>query len=183
MILVTRCPERLKPIERREIVKSMQLTMGQHLYFTTIRYGNLVPVFDGVPDRNTSWYRERASGILIVTGISQPRAIRKFARSINTHIREMTFPDHHRYSEKDLARIVDTYRKMISGGNQVLILTTEKDAARLRELPMDEEIKEAFRAVRIHIHFLNEDKDNFDLQIKNYVRNNKRSSILYQGKD
>ncbi len=35
IILVTKSPERIKPIELREYVKKLAPSMGQHLYFTT----------------------------------------------------------------------------------------------------------------------------------------------------
>ena len=183
IILVTRCPERMKPIERREIVNNMGLSIGQHLFFTTIRYGDLAPVFQDAAKRDTAWFREQAGGVLIVTGIAHPRPIRQYARSINTNIREIYFPDHHWYSGKDMDRITSTFKELKSEWKEVLILTTEKDAMRLREHRVTEELRDSMRAVRIHVHFLNDDKENFDQQIRNYVSSNKRGSILYQGTD
>jgi len=183
IIIVTRCPERMKPIERREIVNKMGPSIGQHLFFTTIRYGELVQVFPDALNRDKNWFKENIGGVLIVTGIANPRPIRQYARGINTNIREITFPDHHRYRVKDLERIKTTFSELKNQWEQVLILTTEKDAMRLREHKVNDELRDAFRAVRIHIHFLNDDKDNFDQQIRNYVNSNKRSSILYQGAD
>jgi tetraacyldisaccharide 4'-kinase len=180
IILVTRCPERMKPMERREIVNKMGLSIGQHLYFTTIRYGDLVPVFQDAAERDTAWFKEQAGGVLIVAGIAHPRPIRQFARKINTNIKEILFPDHHRYSEKDVNRIATAFNELKSEWKEVLILTTEKDAMRLRANRFTAEIRDAMRAVRIHVHFLNDDKENFDQQIRNYVSSNKRSSILYQ---
>ena len=63
------------------------------------------------------------------------------------------------------------------------MLTTEKDAMRLRDHHPEPDLQDAFHAVRIHVHFLNDDKEDFDRQILNYVHSNKRSSILYQGED
>jgi tetraacyldisaccharide 4'-kinase len=183
LILVTRSPERVKPIERREYVKRMELSIGQHLYFTTVRYGKLFPVFEGIPQKEVAWYKERAAAILIISGISQPRHIRKFARSIHTRIHEMTFPDHHRYSTRDLDRIITRFDALRAEGKEILVLTTEKDAMRLREFSPPEPFKDACHAVRIHIHFLNEDQPAFNKQIHNYVISNKRSSILHQGTD
>ena len=45
IILITKCPDRLKPIERRIIVKDLKLYPFQHLYFTKLTYGQPVPVF------------------------------------------------------------------------------------------------------------------------------------------
>ena len=183
MILVTKCPEDLKPIERREIVKQMDLNLGQHLYFTTFRYGELIPVFEGTQERDKEWFMEHASAVLIVTGIARPGALREYGRSIHPAVEEMIFPDHHSFSNKEIGQIVNRYRKLKQNGKEVLVLTTEKDAPRLRQHTMDPDMAGVFHAVRIHVHFLNDDKENFDQQIRTYVNSNKRGSILHQGAD
>ena len=180
MILVTRSPERIKPIELREYVNRMDLCIGQHLFFTTIRYDNLVPVYEDCPARDAAWYKANAGGVLILSGIANPRAIRQYARSISTQISELTFPDHHRYKRKDLDRINMRFAELVQHWKEVLVLTTEKDAVKLRDLDPDPAVRKAMHAVRIRVHFLNDDKDNFDQQIKRYVTSNKRSSILHQ---
>jgi len=189
IILVTKSPQRIKPIELREYVHRMNLSLGQYLYFTTTRYGELIPVFPYVAVHKFQWFKEHTGAVLIVAGIVNPRALRQYARSINTHISEIFYPDHHRYTQKDMLRITRTYHelkqenKTKEEGKDVLVLTTEKDAMRLKECTLDQSVRNACYAVRIHVHFLNEDKDEFDQQIKDYVNSNKRSSILYQGKD
>ncbi len=181
VILVTRTPKRLKPIEMREYVKRLGLSMGQHLYFTTIRYGELKPVFPGTPERDLDWFKKNIDAVLIVTGIASPRPIRQFARSISTNISELRFRDHHRYSTKDLDSISDKYGIMTEEWGRVLVLTTEKDSMRLREHSLRNELIDVTYSVRIHVEFLNNDKEEFDQQILNYVKSNKRSRSLYQG--
>ncbi|MCK5135604.1 MAG: tetraacyldisaccharide 4'-kinase [Bacteroidales bacterium] len=183
IILVTRSPERVKPIERREFVNRLGLSIGQHLYFTTIRYGALIPVFRDAPRRDSEFFKERAGGVLIVTGIANPRPIRQFARSISTNISEITFPDHHHYTRRDITKITRKYNELKNKWQEILVLTTEKDAMRFREHAPGKELRDVFHAIRIQVHFLNDDKDEFDQQIRNYVNSNKRSSILHQGKD
>jgi tetraacyldisaccharide 4'-kinase len=184
IILVTRSPERFKPIEFREYANRMDLSIGQHLFFTTMHYGNLSPVFPDTPRKDALWFKEHVGGVLIVTGIANPRPLRQYARRINTNIVELSFPDHHNYSPKDIELISGAYHKLKKQHQEVLVLTTEKDAMRLRDHdPPQAEIREAFHAVRIHVHFLNDDKDEFDRLILNYVNSNKRSSVLYQGEN
>jgi tetraacyldisaccharide 4'-kinase len=180
IILVTRAPERFKPIELREYVNKMNLSIGQHLFFTCMRYGNLSPVFPDSPRRNAEWFKNHVGVVLIVAGIANPRPLRQYARSINTNIVELSFPDHHNYSQKDIVHISASCQKLKEQHQEVLVLTTEKDAMRLRGHDLAPVIRDAFHAVRIHVHFLNDDKDEFDRLILNYVSSNKRSSILYQ---
>jgi len=183
IILVTRSPERIKAIELREYVNRLGLSIGQHLYFTTMRYGELIPVYPESPGRDAAWFKKQVGGVLIVTGIANPRPLRQFARSINTNITELSFPDHHQYSRKDMEKISRTYDKLKKIHQEILVLTTEKDAMRLRDHKPEPEIRDMMHAVRIHVHFLNDDKEDFDRQILTYVNSNKRSSILYQGEN
>ena len=183
IILVTRSPERIKPIEFREYVNRLGLSIGQHLYFTTMRYGDLAPVYTETQARDTAWFKNQVSAVLIVSGIANPRPLRQYARSISTKLEELSFPDHHEYSRKDMEKISRVFDKLKKTHQEVLVLTTEKDAMRLRDHQCEPEIRDAMHAVRIHVHFLNDDKDEFDRQILTYVNSNKRSSILYQGED
>ena len=183
IILVTRTPESIKPIELREYVNRIRRSMGQHLYFTTMRYGDLSPVFPNVEWREAAWFKKQVGGILVVSGIANPHSLRQYALGLHTNIVELPFPDHHDYTQKDLMKIHQTFREMRRKEEEILVLTTEKDAMRLRDHHPEPELRDAMYAVRIEVHFLNEDKDEFDRQILNYVSSNKRSSILHQGED
>jgi len=183
IILVTRSPERIKPIEFREYVNRLGLSIGQHLYFTTMRYGNLAPVYPETRVRDAAWFKKHVGAVLIVSGIANPRPLRQYARSINTNLEELSFPDHHEYTPKDMEKISRTFDKLKKAHQEILLLTTEKDAMRLRDHQCEPEIRDAMHAVRIHVHFLNDDEDDFERQILTYVNSNKRSSILYQGED
>jgi tetraacyldisaccharide 4'-kinase len=183
IILVTRSPERIKPIELREYVNRIEPSIGQHLYFTTMKYGKLFPVYPGTPAKEAAQWKETVDEILIVSGIANPRHLRSYARSICTSISELSFADHHRYRTKDIRLISERFYKLGEQGKQVLVLTTEKDAMRFAAYSPDQALKENMHAIRIHVHFLNDDKEDFDRQIRNYVNSNKRSSILYKEED
>lgn len=178
IILITRSPERLKPIEMRNIATRMELDMLQHLYFTYIDYGDLRPVYEQENARSDAWFREKRSPVLILTGIANPRPIRKYARSISTKLDEISYPDHHSYTAKDIRKISNRYRSL--GDPDALILTTEKDAQRLQSMEVDEDVKKALYYITIHVKFLNEDQEEFNNIILDYVRSNKRDNILHQ---
>ena len=178
IILVTKCPDRLKPIERRLIVKDLKLYPFQHLFFTKLTYGPPKPVFESeVPDL----VKIKASrpSILMVTGIAGPRLFKKHLRGISPRITEMKFPDHHYFSEKDTDRIIKEFNAL--EGPDSYIFTTEKDAVRLRGCKgIPEDLKYRMLYVPVGIEFLNEDTESFNAHIWNYVRSNKRDSILHK---
>ena len=180
IILVTKCPDRLKPIERRLIVKDTALKAFQHLYFTRLGYREPVPLFmDAGPKITFSKIKAANPTILMVTGIAYPRIFKQHLRSISSRIKEMTFPDHHSFSQRDIKNILHAYHNM--EGVDRFIFTTEKDAMRLKKFANIElEVKSRMFYIPIETKFLNEDTENFNKQILKYVTDNKRDSILHK---
>ena len=178
MILVTKSPERTKPIEMRQYVNDVGLKLGQHLFFTTMAYDKIFPVFN-IPDPlSLEQLKERRSPVLIVTGIADPRPVKRFARLISTNMKVLSFPDHHVFTLKDIEKIEQAFQSMADQNS--MILTTEKDAMRFQSLDLPEHLRQAMYQVRIKVRFLNEDTMNFNKQILNYVASNKRDSILHK---
>jgi tetraacyldisaccharide 4'-kinase len=183
IILITKCPDRLKPIERRIIVKDLKLYPFQHLFFSKLIYAAPKPVFSDTCDPlDLERMKEIKPRILMVTGIAGPRLYKKHLRSISTQIMEMQYPDHHEFSRKDMEKITMKFREM--EGEEKILFTTEKDATRLRKFTnIEPSIRERMYFVPVGVEILNEDGENFNNQIRNYVRDNKRDSILHQQQD
>lgn len=178
MILVTKSPVRMKPMEMRQYVVALGLQIRQHLFFTTISYDSMHPVYDIADPHDHEYFKKMRPPLLLVTGIADPRAVKKFARNISTRISSITFPDHHRYTAGDLERIEKEYLDMDS--KDALIITTEKDAMRFQDMDPPDHIRRSMYMVKIKVRFLNNDATNFNKQIFNYVRSNKRDSILHK---
>jgi tetraacyldisaccharide 4'-kinase len=183
IILITKCPDRLKPIERRLIVKDLKLYPFQNLFFTKLSYGEPVPVFNETnTSKSLSDMKAARPGILMVTGIAGPRHYKKHLRGISTHITELTYPDHHAFSEKDLIRVLETFNKIDQ--EEKMIFTTEKDAMRFRKFSnIEPAIRDRMFYIPVGIEILNEDGESFNNQICSYVRDNKRDSILHKQQD
>lgn len=180
IVLITKCPDRLKPIELRIIYKDLKLFPFQHLFFTKLSYGVPVPVF--IETKNPpglSDMKAARPGILMVTGIAGPRLYKKHLRGISTNIKEMNYPDHHAFTEKDVARIQQSYKEIDE--QEKFIFTTEKDAMRLRKFTnIDPSIRDRMFYIPVGIEVLNEEGEIFNNQIQSYVRDNKRDSILHK---
>jgi tetraacyldisaccharide 4'-kinase len=180
IILVTKCPDRLKPIELRLIVKDLKLYPFQHLFFTRLTYSAPVRLFKGnTKPMGTQEMKETRPHILMLTGIAGPRLFKKHLRSISTRITELIFPDHHSFTRKDISKIEQTWEEM--EGENRLIFTTEKDATRLRKFTnIASPLREFMYYVPIGIEVMNEDGEEFNQHILSYVRDNKRDSILHK---
>ncbi len=180
IILITKCPEKMKPIDRRIIVKNIKLTPFQHMFFTCMKPELPRPVFKSIQKVLT---REEIKSIkphiLMLSGIANPRSFKKFVRNYSTHITELIYPDHYNYSERDMDFIISKFNEIES--TQKMIFTTEKDAMRLEKFSdIDISLKERMYYIPVTISFLNEDTENFNQHILSYVRNNRRNSILHK---
>ena len=181
VILVSKTPETILPIEMREIATRMKLRLGQHLFFTSISYESLVPVFPEAPSKSLAGLQNN-TGILLVCGVAQPDPLITFARENTDKLEVLKFPDHQRYNESHVEQIMTRISHMTEPGELITVITTEKDAVKLKELDIPGQVRSCMYALRIGIRFLNNDKVEFDKIVKNYVESNKRSSILYKGK-
>lgn len=178
-ILVTKSPPELKPIEMRLIARDMKLDEFQYLYFTMMRNENPGPVFEDtalLPGE----FPDHGPNILLVSGIANPERFRSLARNYSENIHECIFRDHHDYQARDISRIKSAFDR-IEGDK--IILTTEKDAVKLRTFGQElERLKDKMFYLPIRVSFLNNDGDIFKNQILTYVRDNKRDSILHKEK-
>ena len=185
IVLFTKCPEQLKPIEERIRVKHFHPFPYQQVYFTKIIYEKPVPLF---PEKEEGGFslgdlRPRDMNILAVTGIADPTPFYRYLRGFTDKLTTLSFPDHHRYKEKDMEKI----RKMLSAipDEEVRIMTTEKDAVRILSLPpamVPARSKWFYIPVGVAVLRASEQKD-FENRILEYVRNNPRGRKVYTGQD
>lgn len=175
IILVTKSPPSLKAIEMRSRARETKLDEFQHLYYTKIVRGKISPVFIG----DFSKYKYTRPEILLISGIANPRTVKPLVRNVSTKIKDLVFKDHHDYSAADADRINAEFEKLDPENS--IILTTEKDAVKLKELEVYfTPVKEKMFYFSISVEFLNNDESNFVNQIKTYVKSNKRDSILHK---
>jgi len=177
-VIITKCPKDLRPMEFRVLAKTMDLYPYQSLFFTTLDYDNLKGIFN---KEELPLEKIREQNVLLFTGIASPRQMIEDLTPLCKSIQPITFMDHHQFASKDIERINNTFSSMPS---QKLIITTEKDAARLEgQEGFSEEVRNNIYVLPIHIRFMHEDEETFNNKIISYVRKNSRNSILVKAKD
>ena len=177
IILITKSPEDISPIQRRIIVKEVSKAPYQNLYFTSITYKDPLPVFENPGQELTINSQNEDRGIVLVTGIANPKPFSEFLQNKFSEFIHLSFGDHYSFTEKDIEKITGTWQSLKSA--RKYIITTEKDAARLREFTnIAEPVRSAFFYIPVGINFLNNDKDEFDNLIVDYVRKNKRNNRI-----
>lgn len=179
IVIITKCPGDLKPMDFRIITKAMNLYPYQHLFFTTLCYEPLQGVFNHRSIPLESIPREKQ--VLLLTGIASPRQMIEDLKPHCKHITPLSFADHHNFSVKDVARINDTYAAL---PDDSLIITTEKDAARIYSLDgLSDIVRNHIYALPVKVKFMLEQENIFNQNIIGYVRKNSRNSILAKTKD
>lgn len=150
IVIVTKCPQNITPMDQRGIVRSLDLESWQKVFFTTYKYPDNIGDLGDNP--------------LLVTGIASPEQMVYDLQKIIPKFELMSFPDHHAFSPKDIENI----RKRANGRT---VITTEKDATRLRGL-------ENMKVIPVEVAFLNDKAAEFDQIIKSFTKKNSRNSVL-----
>lgn len=170
IIIMTKCPADMAPIDYRIAINEIKPFPYQELFFTTLTYGDLHRM-DGCGDTLPLSELTAGHSVLLVTGIANPTQLRKQLEKRAGAVTAINFPDHHSFTRRDLQRVVSAFQSM--RGDDKIIVTTEKDAARLR--PMMEHLgdaKDKTYVLPVKVKFLLGQEEKFNNIIKRHVREN-----------
>lgn len=177
VVIVTKCEDRLKPIEFRIIEEDMHLQAHQELFFTRIVYEDIRPVFAGLAPRRSLQEVEKEEDILLISGIAAPKLFVKEVKKYSEKVVPLIFPDHHGFGKQDIRKIKSIFDGMKSPGK--FILVTEKDAARLVSHPLlPKEWKRQLYYLPIGIDFCMDKKPAFDQLIQKHIVTIQRNKIV-----
>jgi tetraacyldisaccharide 4'-kinase len=183
VLLVTKTPADIKPIEKRLYIKDYRPGPYQSVYFSYLKYGQPAFVFE--PSRQAPTLqelREQGYTLLVVTGIAFPEPLLEHLMNSGIRFSHMPFADHHAFREDDLVKLLDRFDKLEA--SRKLILTTEKDAIRFKKfgnIAGDLQIIMAY--LPVEVIFSEEEARLFNQQIRNYVRTSKRDSLFHSGEN
>lgn len=179
IVIITKCPKDIKPMDFRVLQRQMNLYAFQQLYYTTLDYGKLRPLFNGGKEHSIQNIHP-AVHILLVTGIASPQVLEDELSTVNRHIHTLTFSDHHDFTENDMQEIEKQFHHLPEGKR--MIITTEKDAVRMASHPqLPETIKPYIYVLPIEIVFLQDQQEMFNKYVLDYVRKNSRNCRLFEG--
>jgi len=177
MIVVTKCPRNITPIDMRVIESELKPENNQSLFFSSFAYKEIIPVFADTVAVDT-WSSERIkeskAGILLVAGIVSPEPIVDYLKTLTDKVETLFFDDHHAFQPKDINLINARFEKLDT--EDKLLLVTEKDAARLISNPyFSEALKAKAYALPVEVEILQNQESLFIQKIKNYVVENSRN--------
>ncbi|MCB0429512.1 MAG: tetraacyldisaccharide 4'-kinase [Flavobacteriales bacterium] len=166
IIIVTKTPEDARKAEMKPILDRIRPTPNQHIFFASIRYEAIQPVW---PDGHPSVSSVSGKNILLCTGIANPEPLIKYLEQAGNLVTPMTYPDHHNFTDRDVKHMITTFQQLPVDNR--LFLTTEKDAARLRT-PSFKALLENARPYYLPISVVinNNDKQRFYQIIESHVK-------------
>ena len=135
IVVITKCPEFIDVVS---IKKKVQLNINQNIFFSRYNY-KAIHSINNERKESLSFLNEKS--IALITGLAAPIQLVKELKKISKVLKHISFPDHHKYSISDIEKL----RKEFSTQNtDNVIVTTEKDAVKLRELLSEKEKSEWF---------------------------------------
>ncbi len=166
IIVVTKAPRLLSPIDRRLISQRLSPKPYQKVYFSYMSYQSPTPVFNAEEIKIG-----KKTEVVLVTGIAKPDNLFYYLKDRVKSVKHIKFRDHHNFEMMDIMKIKSAYDKLKTDDR--VIITTEKDAMRLRLPSIEEEMAELplfYIPLELQMHDL--DKKDFDERIEDYVRRN-----------
>lgn len=123
IIIVSKCPATVNADDRLRYKSKMGLTKNQQVYFTTLVYGGMYPLFIKQPKVIT----RPSDEVILMTGIAGNRQLKAHVETLYSRVHVASFADHHYFMPKDFERLKSAFPGVKT------IITTEKDAMRLME--------------------------------------------------
>ncbi|HYH55092.1 MAG TPA: tetraacyldisaccharide 4'-kinase, partial [Anseongella sp.] len=164
ILLVSKAPAVLSREAEERIIQRLKPLPQQCVCFSSLAYEEIRGLDPALPAPAL----DRETHVLLVTGIARPGPFLSHVRRITPHVQHLKYPDHHSFTLKNIAKIAEVFERIDSGNK--MILTTEKDAARLSAPGLKDvmcRLPVFYWPVRIQIH--GPGKDRFDKRILDYV--------------
>ncbi len=174
IIIVSKTPDNIKPIEKKLVGEDLNPRPYQKLYFTGLKYGKLVPLLPDTVSVPTDWgLLANIYSVVLVTGIARPQQLVSYLGKFSNDIHHINYPDHASFTQNKIKKILSTFNNIKN--DKKIIITTEKDAVKIGELKIIDIIfKQNIFYLPIEVFFISEEQE-FKNQIIDYVEKNKRN--------
>ncbi|MCM1483970.1 MAG: tetraacyldisaccharide 4'-kinase [Muribaculaceae bacterium] len=173
VVIVTKCPDDMKPVECRIFRERLELFPYQKLLFSRYEYEGLKPLFpDDAPAEIKLEDLTREDTILVVCGVANPRPFVKYLRTYMARIKIKRYADHHHFTHADMESILQKFNLM--KGRRKIVVTTEKDGVRLVNNPyFPHKLRKCTYYLPIKVGFTDYSDCSLDTAIESVIRNNR----------
>lgn len=173
VVVVTKCPTDLRPLDYRIISKKLELPPYQSLYFTHFESSEPEPLF---ADNNLG-ILDKGSPVIALSGIANPSKFLNHLHENYTVVSTVTYPDHYTFKLSDIAHLGEQLKELPP---ETAVVMTEKDAVRLiNSKKIDPSIRRRLYYISIRVQFLEDKEHDFQRQLEKYVTKNQKYDILH----
>ncbi|MBQ2247648.1 MAG: tetraacyldisaccharide 4'-kinase [Tidjanibacter sp.] len=164
-LFVTKTPATMSPIERNIAQKELDPKPYQNIFFTDVRQIAPRPIFSDVAPATLP----RGAKVVAMAGVANPE---RFFDSLEKNYKvvdRVVYGDHHIYKVKEIKQLCQL---MASLGEDVYVLTTEKDGVKLtsrKHIP--EELQRRLFVVPIELNFRDNNSQAFVYKLKQELKN------------
>lgn len=160
IIIVTKCPEDLSKDAMNDLAQRLRVKPEQQVFFTTPHYNQPYLMDDAGQPLELPHVP-----MLTVTGIASPALMKAELERQGYELSHMDYPDHYRFNKQDISNIT---AKLESLGPEAIIVTTAKDAARLQDLDLAQDLRAKMYVLPVGVRFLR-DADKFEKTVVKHV--------------
>ena len=161
-VIFSKSPENTNPTLKKGMLEKLNLFSHQKAYFSVIKYHKFKSIINNTDIEELDKY-----SITLVSGISNANPLIEYLKESGHSINHLEYSDHHNYSLHDIDNILAKHRAEES--TKKLILTTEKDATKLRQFSHHfKDINFYYIPIEIKI----DQSEIFKKQILDYVEKN-----------
>ncbi|MCQ2348761.1 MAG: tetraacyldisaccharide 4'-kinase [Paludibacteraceae bacterium] len=147
-VVVTKCPDTMKPIDQRIVDTKLHLPTFQQLCFSRI-------VYPPLPD---------SKRVLLVTGIAHPEYLLRHVQTACPNVQHIAYNDHHAFTERDVQQIAARAEEVD------IVLTTEKDYMRLMTMQLPDDLSAKLQPIPISMEIIGD--NNLERQLRQYINEN-----------
>ena len=174
IVIVTKCPEDMKPLDYRIISKHLDLYPYQSLYFTHFLSQPPVPLY---PTFGQPAKLPPGTPVVAMAGIANPQPFIEKLQQDYDVVRTFLFKDHYAFKMKDIHALEAALKTLPP---QTAVVVTEKDAVRLmKSRKISDEVKRRLYYSAIRVEFLENREADFHRQLDQYVRENQKYNVLH----
>ncbi len=164
VIIVTKCPEDFDENKRQAMTARIKPLAHQKIFFSKYNYLSPYALFD-----KTQKIRLRKDlRVVFLCAIANTDYLSDYLDRQLDYFELIAFEDHHYYSEEDIKNLHRRWNNL--EGKDRIILTTEKDASRLKLL--EKRIKQLglpIFVLPVELSFLDEDEEGFVRSVQQFL--------------
>lgn len=130
VVVVTKCPSELSQDEKNKLAEDLApyLDSEADLFFSSLTYGS--------PYQVAGPKQTEITEVIALSGLADNAPFFAYCRKLYAVVDSFSFPDHYAYRPEDATRILEVLGQ--EKGKNAVLLTTEKDAVKLKSLAATE---------------------------------------------